>query len=174
LYQWLDLAAPWLALVALAAAAAALAWGLRQHRQLRSLSSQYQALTFDTQGGSLEQVLADHLDNVRAARAQTAEALGIVRQMERLAASHIQHLGLVRYNPFSHTGSDQSFVLILADRDGNGAVVNSLHAREGTRIYAKPLAAWQSIYTLTEEEEEAIGRARGQAPVSVNGNGKVS
>lgn len=173
MYQWLNLAAPWLALLALAAAAAALVWGLRQHRQLRSLSSQYQALTFGTQGGNLEQVLADHLDNVRAAREQTAEALDIARQIERLAASHIQHLGLVRYNPFSHTGSDQSFVLILADRDGNGAAINSLHAREGTRIYAKPLTAWQSIYTLTEEEEEAIGRARSQPPSAVNSNGKV-
>lgn len=173
MYQWLNLAAPWLALLALAAAVAALYWGLRQQRQLRELSSQYLALTAGTQGGNLEQVLADHLDNVRAAREQTAEALGIARQIERLAASHIQHLGLVRYNPFSHTGSDQSFVLILADRDGNGAVVNSLHAREGTRIYAKPLAAWQSIYTLTEEEEEAIGKARSQTPSAVNSNGKV-
>jgi hypothetical protein len=173
LYQWLELYAPYLALAALIAAVAALGWAIAQRRQLRTLAAQYTALTAGTEGGSLEQVLAGHLDNVRAAREQAAEALQIARQTERLAASHVQHVGLLRYNPFSHTGSDQSFVLALADHDGNGAVVNSLHAREGTRIYAKPLAAWQSIYTLTEEEQEAIGKARNLAPVAVNGNGKV-
>ena len=52
-------------------------------------------------------------------------------------------------------------MLALADHRGNGAIVNSLHAREGTRVYAKPLENWESIYTLTEDEREAIAKARG-------------
>ena len=83
-------------------------------------------------------------------------------RVERSGRTHIQHVAVVRYNPFNHTGGDQSFVLALADAEGNGAIINSLHARDGTRIYAKPLAAWESSYTLTEEEREAIARARGQ------------
>ncbi len=97
-------------------------------------------------------------------------------QAERQSRSHIQHVGLLRYNPFSHTGGDQSFVLALADHDGNGAIVNSLHAREGTRVYAKPLTGWESVYTLTDDELEAIAKARGRplpAVPSANGNGKV-
>ena len=137
------------------------------------MTAQYAALTFDTDGGNLEQVLAGHLDNVRAAREQAAQALETARQAELFCGNHIQHVGLLRYNPFSHTGGDQSFVLALADHHGNGAIVNSLHAREGTRVYAKPLAAWESMYTLTEEELEAIGKARGLSLVTANGNGKV-
>lgn len=174
MYLWLDLYAPYLALAALATAAAALVWGFYQQRQLRALSAQYTALTFDTNGGNLEQVLAGHLDNVRAAREQAAQALEIARQAELFSATHIQHVGLLRYNPFSHTGGDQSFVLALADHHGNGAIVNSLHAREGTRVYAKPLLAWESIYTLTEEELEAIGKARGPLTPASNSNGKVA
>lgn len=179
MYLWLDLYAPYLALAALATAVAALGWGFHQQRQLRAVQTQYAALTFDTDGGSLEQVLASHLDNVRAATQQAAQALEIARSVERLSATHVQHIGLLRYNPFSHTGGDQSFVLALADHDGNGAIVNSLHAREGTRVYAKPLIGWESIYTLTEDEYEAIGKARGGplagAPTgAVNGNGKVT
>jgi hypothetical protein len=174
LYQWLDLYAPYLALAALMAAVAALVWAIIQRRQLRTLAAHYAALTVDTAGGSLEQVLDGHLDNVQAARAQAAEALAIARQVERFSATHVQHVGLLRYNPFSHTGSDQSFVLAMADHDGNGAVVNSLHAREGTRIYAKPLVSWQSIYPLTDEEQEAIGKARSVPQAVPNGNGKVN
>jgi hypothetical protein len=174
LYLWLDLYAPYLALIALAAGLAALGWGFYQQRQLRSLTAQYAALTFGTDGGNLEQVLAGHLDNVRAAREQAVQALAIARQAELFSATHIQHVGLLRYNPFSHTGGDQSFVLALADHEGNGAIVNSLHAREGTRVYAKPLVGWESIYTLTEDELEAIGKARGLPAAVSNHNGKVA
>jgi hypothetical protein len=171
---WLDLYAPYLALAALAMAVAALGWGFYQRRQVHSLAAQYAALTFGTDGGNLEQVLAGHLDNVRAAREQASQALAVARQVEQFSATHIQHVGLLRYNPFSHTGGDQSFVLALADHNGNGAIVNSLHAREGTRVYAKPLVGWESIYTLTEDELEAIGKARGLPAAVSNSNGKVA
>ena len=177
MYLWLDLYAPYLALIALGVALIALGWGFRQNRQLRAAQARYAELTAGTSGGSLEQVLNGHLDNVRAASESAAEAVEIAREAERQSRSHVQHIGLLRYNPFSHTGGDQSFVLALADHDGNGAIVNSLHAREGTRVYAKPLAGWQSIYTLTDVELEAIAKARGLAAAnrapSVNGNGEV-
>ncbi len=174
MYLWLDLYAPYLALAALAAALAGLGWGFYQQRQLRTLTAQYAALTAGTDGGNLEQVLAGHLENVQTAREQAAQALEIARQTERLSATHIQRVGLLRYNPFSHTGGDQSFVLALADHNGNGAIVNSLHAREGTRVYAKPLAGWESVYTLTEDELEAIGKARGLPLAASHRNGKAT
>lgn len=161
MYQWLDLYAPYLALAALMAALAALGWAWYQQRRLRAVQAHYTALTFGTGGGSLEEVLTGHLENVRAASQQAAQALEVARQVERLSGTHVQHVALVRYNPFSHTGGDQSFVLALADHNGNGAIVNSLHAREGTRVYAKPLTGWDSSYTLTDEERTAIDKARG-------------
>ena len=41
-------------------------------------------------------------------------------------------------------------------------VVSSLHSRDVTRVYGKPLAGWASPYPLTEEEEQAIKKARGR------------
>ena len=48
-----------------------------------------------------------------------------------------QRVGLVRYNPFEETGGNQSFALALLDAEGDGWVLSSLHARSGTRVYAK-------------------------------------
>jgi uncharacterized Rossmann fold enzyme len=127
------------------------------------MQQSYAALTAGTGGGSLETVLHAHLDNVRAASEQASAAQEAATRMQREARDHIQHVALIRYNPFSHTGGDQSFVLALADADGNGVIINSLHARDGTRIYAKPLAAWDTTYTLTEEEQQAIARAQAKA-----------
>ena len=174
---WLDFYAPFLAVAALVVAVIALAWGFLQHRRLRAVQARYAELTAGTSGGNLEQVLAGHLENVRLASEKAAQALDVAREAERQSRSHVQHVGLLRYNPFSHTGGDQSFVLALADHDGNGAIVNSLHAREGTRVYAKPLISWESIYSLTDDERETIAKAQGANPTSSvasnSSNGKV-
>ena len=52
-----------------------------------------------------------------------------------------QRVGLVRYNPFEETGGNQSFALALLDAGGDGWVLSSLHARSGTRVYAKAIKA---------------------------------
>lgn len=161
MYAWLDLYAPYVALAALALAAAALVWGIIAWQRLTAVQRRYTDLVGGTSGGNLEAVLHEHLANVRAATEQAEQAHETASRSERAGRSHVQHVAVVRYNPFSHTGGDQSFVLVLADAEGNGAVVNSLHAREGTRVYAKPLAAWSSGYTLTADEEMAIAKARG-------------
>lgn len=161
MYLWLDLYAPYIALAALALAVVALVWGSVAWRQARTARRRYDLLTMGVDGGNLDAVLHQHLENVRAALERAAQAAETAARVERVSRRHLQHVAVARYNPFSHTGGDQSFILVLADAEGNGAIVNSLHAREGTRIYAKPLAGWTSSYALTEEEEQAIARARG-------------
>src|SRR3989344_6056066 len=53
--------------------------------------------------------------------------------------NHIQRVELLRYNPYDDTGGDQSFSVAILDNKGTGFVVTSLHARSGTRVFAKPI-----------------------------------
>ena len=160
MYPWLDLYAPYLALGAAAAALAALIWALLVWRRLQAVEQRYAELTAGTSRGSLEAVLNTHLENVQAALLEASQARQTVQEMEKRGRSHVQHLAVIRYNPFDHTGGDQSFVLALADAQGDGVVINSLHARDGTRIYAKPVTGWRSVHALTDEEQTAITRAK--------------
>ncbi len=73
----------------------------------------------------------------------------------------IQYVGMIRFNPFKDAGGDQSFALALLDEAHNGMVISSLYSREGVRVYAKPLEAGKSSYSLSEEEAEAMRRALG-------------
>jgi len=74
---------------------------------------------------------------------------------------NIQKMGLVRYNPFAETGGDQSFCLSLLDGNNNGLVISSLHSRENTRIYAKPVKKGKPAgYDLSVEEKEAVKKAK--------------
>ena len=111
----------------------------------------------------METVLDQHVSQVREATGRVVELDALTRQLERSSRSHLQHLGFLRFNPFRDTGGDQSFAIALGDQDGNGVVISSLHSRDVTRVYAKPLVSWESSYQLTDEEQQAIQRALGQA-----------
>lgn len=81
-------------------------------------------------------------------------------QLETLGLKHIQRVELLRYNPYEDTGGNISFSLALLDKDGNGLVLTSLHARSGTRVFAKPIknGKGQNI-KLSNEEEIVIEKA---------------
>lgn len=132
-------------------------------RQQRLLG-QYQHLMTGTSGGNLETMLRDHVAQARQAGDQAQVAEQTVRHLEKASRFNLQHLGLLRFNPFRDTGGDQSFALAIADDHGQGVVVSSLHARDVTRVYAKPLIAWESTYSLADEEKQAIALARPNNP----------
>ena len=74
--------------------------------------------------------------------------------------SHISRFWLTRYNPYEDSGGDQSFTVALLDENGSGIVLTSLHARSGTRVFAKPIEGGKSSkYKLSREEEEVIKKA---------------
>lgn len=83
-----------------------------------------------------------------------------VPTLEPPGSGALQHVGLVRFQAFHDTGGDHSFALALLDSNGSGVVVTSLYHRERCRVYAKPVEQWRSPLQVTDEETEAIKRAR--------------
>jgi len=72
----------------------------------------------------------------------------------------IQKVGLYRYNPFDDLGGDQSFSLSILDQTNSGVILTSLHHRNFTRIYAKPVKnGEEDSITLSKEEKSAIVKA---------------
>jgi hypothetical protein len=96
----------------------------------------------------------------------------VTAQLERLSAldtrvtaldvrakGAVQRIGVVRFNPFEDTGSNQSFALALLDARGNGVVISSLHSRQATRVYLKQISGGRSETALSDEESEALRQA---------------
>jgi hypothetical protein len=79
--------------------------------------------------------------------------------LEKEGKFNIQKTGMVRFNPFSGVGGDQSFSVALLDGNNDGVVITSIYARDGNRVYAKPIKSSKSEYSLSNEEKEAIERA---------------
>ena len=127
-------------------------------RQLSQLRKRVVGLTRG-EDGDLGDVLGAHLDRVYEL-GREVERLGTrTNRLETAAPRAFQRVGLVRFNPFEDTGGNQSFALALLDADGNGWVLSSLHARTGTRVYAKSIRGGRSDGALSEEETAAIKQA---------------
>ena len=108
---------------------------------------------------SLEAYLSQQETRLDAlVRTATSQEEGMLAAQDR-GRRAIQHVGIVRYNPFDDTGSNQSFALALLDADGNGVVISSLHSRQQTRVYLKEIVGGRSEAQLSGEETEALGRA---------------
>src|SRR4026209_1709989 len=132
-----------------------------QSRRQSRLSRRLDGITRGAEGPSLAATLGAHLDRVLAVARELDELSARSAVLESEARRAIQRIGLVRFNPFEETGGNQSFALALPDRYGDGFVVSSLHARTGTRLYAKAIVAGRSDSALSAEEDEALRLALG-------------
>ena len=72
----------------------------------------------------------------------------------------IQGLGIVRYSAYDGVGGDQSFSLALLDELGTGAIITCLHSGSDIRVYGKPIHAFRSSYSMSADEQEALGIAK--------------
>lgn len=100
-----------------------------------------------------------YVEQMRLAASKADQLTETSEQMEKKLRNSIQRMGLVRFNAFEGTGGEQSFAVALLDEEGDGVVVSSLQGRAESRVYAKPVKKWDSTYSLSVEEREAIALA---------------
>lgn len=86
------------------------------------------------------------------------------RKLTATSSLASQKISVVRFNPFGDTGGDQSFTLAVLDAHNSGYVLTSIHGREGTRVYVKPIDYGQSKYQLSNEEKQAFTQAAKRVP----------
>ncbi|MDB5178975.1 MAG: hypothetical protein JWN01_918 [Patescibacteria group bacterium] len=132
--------------------------------QTRTLNQRFTAALGGEDAGSLESTLAGHIARVEAVdhRLTTLNA-----EYKRLAITNglaSQKISIVRFNPFGDTGGDQSFSLAVLDAHDSGYVLSSIHGRQGTRVYVKPVDFAKSKYTLSAEERQALDQAIKRVP----------
>ncbi len=116
----------------------------------------YRELVRDQDGGTLHDRLVGSAEQAVRAGERMNEMEAMHSVMDQRTRRSLQHIGLVRYNPFDDTGSDQSFAIALLDDQRDGIVLSSLHGRTNTRIFAKPVADGGSPHNLSDEESQAI------------------
>jgi hypothetical protein len=127
-----------------------------QSRRLKQAAGAYRSLASDSEGASLQSLLDSHLGKVVEVGTKMEDLSALYELIEARSRGSLQHIGLVRFNPFDDTGSDQSFVIALLDDRRDGIVLSSLHGRGQTRVFAKPVEGGESTHQLSDEEAQAI------------------
>jgi len=130
---------------------------LVQSSRLRRAVRDYRDLVRDGESGtSLHERLVGSAEQAVKATERMARIEAAFGGIDGRSRRSLQHIGLVRFNPFDDTGSDQSFAIALLDDERDGIVISSLHGRSNTRVFAKPVTDGGSPHNLSEEEEQAI------------------
>jgi len=111
------------------------------------------------ESGGIDEILDRQLKSVETLSERVDALNKLHHELEHLSQRTIQKVAVIRYNPFSDTGGDQSFAIALLDSLGNGVVVSSLHSRTDTRVFAKPVQSGRSKFQLSDEEQDAIRKA---------------
>jgi hypothetical protein len=120
--------------------------------RLRRVSRRLGALS-GAVGAAAVPVDADRVELLAKQLAATGQRL---EAAEANAQKAMQRIGVVRYNPFEDTGSNQSFVLAILDARGDGFVLSTLHSRQATRMFLKPVNGGKADSAVSAEEAEAL------------------
>ena len=124
----------------------------------------YQKLTSGITKENLMQVLEEHFSRIEGLEESANVIKRDIEGIKKEDLTHIQRVGLIRFNPFDEVGGNQSFALALLDDHGDGAVISSLHSRETTRIYGKPVKNFaEAGFEFSAEEKEAVEAAEKEA-----------
>jgi hypothetical protein len=133
-------------------------WLAVLQRRVGELRRRYATLL--TGGGEdLGELLTKYGEQTRLAASAAEQLTASADRVEIKLRRSLQRLGLVRFDAFEGLGGEQSFAVALLDDEGTGVVLSSLQGRGESRLYAKPVEKWDSTYTLSVEEKEAIRRA---------------
>lgn len=125
--------------------------------KVRKLNEKNKLLFSGKKGENLEDIIIGQSKEIKDLDSEIQELFEISNKIHELAFKGIHNMGLIRFNPFKDIGGDQSFAVALLDGKRSGIVISSLHTREGTRMYVKPVVQGSSEkYPLTEEEKQAI------------------
>ena len=113
----------------------------------------------------LESVILKQKEDMMAFDKEIQELFEISNRLYKLGLQSIHKTEVLRFNPFREVGSNQSFCVALLNGKNSGVVISSIHTREGTRVYAKPvISGIEAGHPFTDEEKTAISTASKQNP----------
>lgn len=135
-------------------------WIIYQQWQIWGLKKKLKMLLGGSKASDLEGVIFEQIKRLRQNEKEIKQLGKFAHYLEKMSLKSIQKVGVVRFNPFRETGSDQSFSIALLDPENNGLTISGLYTREGTRLYVKPMAKGESKYPLSNEEKQAIETAK--------------
>ena len=131
------------------------------YSEMSNIKMRYKRMMGDSEGASIEQMLAEHTAEVNAATKEYKKIQGQVDILEELVRSSLARVAVIHFDAFEKTGQGLSWCVAILDRNNNGVVFSSICGQETERSYVKPIEDGRVAekYKLTKEEEQALRQA---------------
>lgn len=101
----------------------------------------------------LDADVAQRLQKTEGALKSLNEKVAILEEIGEIS---MQKVGFKRFNPFSDTGGDNSFIFTALDAKNDGVMISSFYTREGVRVYGKKIEKGVSKQPLSQEEKQML------------------
>ena len=124
------------------------------------LERRFQSALGSANPGDLEKQLVKNFSQLEEIQGALAHLTKEYAKLDSAQSLSSQKISIVRFNPFADTGGDQSFSLAVLDAHGSGYILTSIHGRQGTRMYVKPIDFGKSKHQLSEEEQQVLQQAQ--------------
>ncbi|MEK4108564.1 MULTISPECIES: DUF4446 family protein [Paenibacillus] len=129
---------------------------IAQGAKLRTIRRKYEAMMAGSGVEDLEGLLVDLKNQSDMLEEEQREQKALIEATQVKIRGMKSNVALKRYNAFGERGNDLSFSVAILDDNSSGIVLTSLHNRENSYIYSKPMQNGESQYALSPEEKEVI------------------
>ena len=129
---------------------------ISQGAKIRTMRRKYEAMMAGSGVEDLETLLIDLKNQSEMLEEEQKEHKALLEQTQVRIRGMKSNIALKRYNAFGERGNDLSFSLAILDDNSTGIVLTSLHNRDNSYIYSKPMQGGESQYALSPEEKEVI------------------
>lgn len=133
-----------------------LGWLLFLTFKYKKLLSKAEIIFKEEKPEKLTSLINKYFDKIEKVEDTETDIRNELSRIRKMSETGLHKVGLIRYNPFGSVGGNQSFSLALLNKENNGFVISSIHSREGTRVYSKPITGGDSAHNLSEEEKKSI------------------
>ena len=129
--------------------------------RIKNLEDKYYSFIAKFDGNrSIEEVMNSYMKMVKNVNEDNKIIKANILNVERQLNMCVQNIGMVRYNAFDDVGSELSFAIAMLDNEDNGFVINSIYGRTSSNVYAKTIENGTSKVTLSDEEIQAVNKAK--------------
>jgi hypothetical protein len=111
-------------------------------------------------GKSLESTIRTYLGHVDDLKKHDELISQHALKLDSRLSQAIRNVSTTRFKAFDQNASNQSFAIALTNELGNGVILSSLHHRDHTSVFAKPVSKYESLHDLTDEERGVLEEAK--------------
>ncbi len=127
---------------------------------MNKLSKRYNKLLRNSKEENIENLVIEYGNRVEKILGYTKDVHNAYKGIDERISGCIQKIGMVRYKAFEDIGSDLSYSIALLDETDTGIIITGIYGRDNSTTFAKPIDNGISKYDLSDEEKEAIEKAR--------------